>query len=75
VRDSSEATSVPGTFTSYTIMILSQAGGIQGAMDLICASDNDVRLVAQLIRRPHGLEIWDGERLVAMFPPAGAQAA
>jgi hypothetical protein len=66
---------VSGNFTNYTIMILGDGGGIQGAMDLICASDHDVRLVAQLIRRPHGLEIWDGERLVALFPPAGAKAA
>jgi hypothetical protein len=72
---STEATSVPGKYTTYTIMILSEGGGIHGAMDLICGSDHDIRLVAQLIRRPHGLEIWDGERLVALFPPANAKAA
>ncbi len=66
---------MPGHYKTYTIMILSEGGGIHAAMDVICANDHDVRLVAQVIRRPHGLEIWDGERLVALFPPASARAA
>jgi hypothetical protein len=45
-------------------------------MSLICTSDHDIKLVAGVIARPYGLEIWDGDRLVAAFPSsAGSRAA
>jgi hypothetical protein len=66
---------VSATFTSYTIRILSQRGDVDRDMDVICSSDHDVQLAAQVICRPDGLEIWDGDRLVATFPPARAKAA
>jgi hypothetical protein len=66
---------VSSHFTSYTIRILTQRGDVDRDMDVICASDRDVRLAAQVICRPYGLEIWDGERLVASVPSAGAKAA
>jgi hypothetical protein len=66
---------VSATFTNYTIRVLSQRGDVERDMDVICASDHDVQLAAQVISRPHGLEIWDGDRLVATFPPATAKAA
>ncbi len=64
-----------GKHTSYTIRILTRSGDVDRDMDVICASDQDVKLVAQLVRGPYGLEIWDGERVVAQIPAAGAKAA
>jgi hypothetical protein len=66
---------VTANFTSYTIRILTQRGDVDHDMDVICGSDRDVQLAAQVISRPHGLEIWDGDRLVASFPPKAARAA
>jgi len=66
---------VPGIFTSYTIRILAPGGRVDSAMNLICASDQDVRVAAQVLSRPNGLEVWDGDRLVASFPPAAAAKA
>jgi len=66
---------VPGKYTTYTIRILTPGGGVASAIDLICASDRDVKLAAQVLIRPYGLEIWDGNRRVDAFPPAGAKAA
>jgi hypothetical protein len=68
---------VPARYTSYTIKILAPGGrAVDSAMNLICTSDHDVKLAARVITRPHGLEIWDGERFVAAFPStAGAKAA
>jgi hypothetical protein len=66
---------VSSHFTSYTIRILSQRGDVDRDLEVICASDRDVQLVAHVISRPCGLEIWDGDRLVASFPPVVAKAA
>jgi hypothetical protein len=66
---------VPGKFTNYTIRLLTPGGRIDSAMNLICANDRDVTLAAQVISHPHGLEIWDGDRMVAAFPPAAEKAA
>jgi hypothetical protein len=68
---------VLGRYTSYTIKILAPGGRmVDRAMNLICTSDHDVKLAARVITRPHGLEIWDGDRLVAAFPStAGSKAA
>jgi hypothetical protein len=66
---------VTANFTSYTIRILTKRGDVDHDMDVICGSDRDVQLAAQVISRPYGLEIWDGERLVAAFPPKVARAA
>lgn len=66
---------MPGQFTDYTIRILGQGGQPASAMTLTCASDHDVTLAAQVISRPCGMEIWDGDRLVATFPAADARAA
>jgi hypothetical protein len=68
---------VPARYTNYTIKILAPGGlRVDRAMNLICTSDHDVKLVARVITRPYGLEIWDGDRLVAAFPStAGAKAA
>jgi len=66
---------MPGKFSTYTIRILGQGGGVDSVMELICANDHDVNLAAQVLSRPHGLEIWDGDRRVASFPPVGAKAA
>jgi hypothetical protein len=48
---------------------------VDSTMSLICTSDHDVKLAARVITRPYGLEIWDGERLVAGFPPAATARA
>jgi hypothetical protein len=66
---------VSGRFTSYTIRILAAGGRVDRAMNLICASDQDVGLAAQVLGRPHGMEIWDGARMVASLPPSAAKAA
>ncbi len=75
LEGTNEANAVLGKHTSYTIRTLTRSGDVASDMDVICASDQDVKLVAQLVRAPNGLEIWDGERLVAQIPPAGAKAA
>jgi hypothetical protein len=66
---------VAARYTSYTIRILAPGGRTGSEMNLICTSDHDVKLAARVITRPHGLEIWDGNRLVAAFLSAGASAA
>ena len=66
---------MPGTFIDYTIRILAKGGKTVCAMSLICASDSDVMLVAQLMSHPYGMEIWDGGRLVASLPSQAAKAA
>jgi hypothetical protein len=66
---------VPGNFTDYTIRILAQGGQAASVMSLICARDRDVMIAAQVLSHPHGLDIWDGDRLVASFPAASAKAA
>ena len=66
---------MPSKFTSYTIRLLAPGGRVDSAMSLICASDRDVTLAAQVISHPHGLEIWDGDRMVATVPPPAVRAA
>ena len=66
---------MPGKFISYTIRLLTSGGRVDSAMSLICANDRDVTLAAQVISHPHGLEIWDGDRRVAAFPPSAVKAA
>ena len=75
LEGTNEANPVLGKHTSYTIRTLTRSGDVASDMAVICASDEDVKLVAELVRGPYGLEIWDGERRVAQVPPAGAKAA
>jgi hypothetical protein len=66
---------VSGRFISYTIRFLAPGGRVDRAMSLICASDQDVQVAAQVLSRPHGLEVWDDRRFVASFPPPAAAKA
>jgi hypothetical protein len=66
---------VTGHFTDYTIRVLNQGGQSATIMSLICANDRDVMIAAQVLAHPSGMEIWDGDRLVASFPAGSAKAA
>ena len=66
---------MPANFTNYVIRIRAEGGQGVSILTLICANDRDIMTAAQVLPHPYGLDIWDGERLVASFPATGARAA
>ncbi len=56
---------------SYRLLLLDQAGRVRRTRSLECQGDDDALEQAAWIRHPHAVELWEGERQVWRFEPAG----
>lgn len=58
----------------YRIELRDKAGGVVDVRTRPFAIDDDAIDYAGGLDHPQGMKIWDGERLVAEFPPVGGVA-
>ena len=54
---------------AYRLYVLGRDGHVSRRIDLECASDQEAVLLVSEHHHVHGMELWDGARLVATFPP------
>ena len=60
--------------SSYRIELRDRADGLVDVRTARFALDDQAIDYAGGLDHPHGMKIWDGERLVAEFPPVGRVA-
>ncbi|MFE1599780.1 hypothetical protein [Methylobacterium sp. ID0610] len=53
----------------YRAYRLTPGGGVQPALILEAEDDETARAMAARLSNPHGLELWERDRLLARFPP------
>lgn len=58
--------------TCYTVRLLAANGEPDSEMSVDHPSDDDVIDAVGGFDHPHAMEIWDGDRHVATFPPASS---
>ena len=57
----------------YAVYILNMAGMIDTATDLVCPTDQTAVIEAQRLAAKGMVEVWQGERRVAVIPPSVAK--
>ncbi len=60
--------------TTYRVDLLNGEGRVESSVLLDCAEDDDAIDRVGDLDHPEGMEIWQGARHVASFPPWRAEA-
>lgn len=62
------------TTLTYRAFRLGWDGRVYSAEIIQAASDDDAKTIAGKMVNGHGIDLWEGPRLIASFPPLSAQA-
>ncbi|MGY3239998.1 hypothetical protein ACVMAJ_006888 [Bradyrhizobium sp. USDA 4448] len=56
---------------TYGAFILTFEGQILQSVDLVCATEENARTLAERLVETNAVELWDGPRRIARFEPKG----
>lgn len=59
---------------TYRAYPLDLGGGVQPPLILDAEDDETAKAMAACLNNAHGLELWERNRLLAVFPPRGPSA-
>lgn len=59
---------------AYRAYPLDPSGGVRPPLILEAEDDETAKATAARLDNSHGLELWESDRLLALFPPRGPSA-